>query len=72
MGRLAESLPHFRRAAELRPADPALQTNLGVALARSGDLKGAVAAFENALKADPDNQAARENLERARAGLTRK
>jgi Flp pilus assembly protein TadD len=72
LGRMAEALPHFRRAATLAPNDSGLATNLGVALAMTGDLPGAVAAFESALRADPANQAARDNLARARAGLNRK
>ena len=37
------------------------------ALAMLGDFPEAIRAFENALKADPANQTARDNLERARA-----
>ena len=72
LGKLAESLPHFRKAVEIQPADATLQTNLGVALARAGDFQGAIAAFEAALKADPENKAAKQNLERARASLDKK
>jgi len=39
-----------------------VQTNLGAALAMSGLRPEAAAAFEKALKADPSNQAARDNL----------
>jgi len=44
-------------------------TNLGAALASSGDLEAAVPAFEKALKVDPSNAVARENLALARRGL---
>jgi tetratricopeptide (TPR) repeat protein len=72
MGKLPEALPHFRKAVELNPKDTDLGTNLGVALARAGDLPAAIAAFESVLRSDPGNQAAREYLARARAGLGRK
>jgi hypothetical protein len=38
----------------------------------AGKLSEAIDAFETALKADPANQAARENLARARADLEKK
>jgi Flp pilus assembly protein TadD len=62
-------LVHLRRAAELQPNDSGLQTNLGTALAMAGNFKDAITAFEAALKADPSNQTARDNLARARAAL---
>ena len=69
MGKIPESLPFLRKAAQLKPDDSALQTNLGAALAMAGNLPEAITAFENALKADPSNQTARDNLARARSNL---
>ena len=41
--------------------------NLGTALLRQGDLAGAQAEFEHALRLEPDLAAAREGLERVRS-----
>jgi Flp pilus assembly protein TadD len=38
----------------------------------AGNFQEAITAFETALKADPSNQTARENLARAREGLEKK
>ena len=51
---------------EGRPKDADASNNLGTALALGGDLAGAAAAFEGALRIDPSHAAARANLERAR------
>ena len=72
MGKVAESVPHFRKAARLAPHDSDLATNLGVALAITGDLPGAIAAFEEALQSNPRNETARQNLSRARAALKKR
>ena len=71
-GHTSESLEYFRRAAVLSPADGLVQTHLGAALAMTGDYAGAVQAFEAALKIDPTNRPARENLEQARARMQQK
>ncbi|MBV8820261.1 MAG: tetratricopeptide repeat protein, partial [Acidobacteriaceae bacterium] len=71
-GHTSESLEYFRRAAVLSPLDGSVQTNLGAALAMTGDYAGAVQAFEAALKIDPTNRPARENLEQARARMQQK
>jgi len=55
MGKFAEALPYYRRAAELEPHNTPFLTNPGAALA-----------FE---KMDPSNAVARENLARARRSL---
>ena len=39
---------------------------------QAGDLPAAVTAFESALRADPSNQTASENLAKARASLEKK
>ena len=69
LGRLRESVPQFRKAAELQPAMAGFQINLGAALAQTGNLPEAIAAFEKALQLDPANQTARDNLARTRAML---
>jgi tetratricopeptide (TPR) repeat protein len=50
-GRVADALPAFRKAAELRPDDAAAQRNLAQALAVTGDLAGAVEAGRRAVAA---------------------
>jgi Flp pilus assembly protein TadD len=65
-GRLTQAAGNFREVVTLDPANVEAHNNLGVILARSGNMAGAIAQFEAALKADPSNSAARENLERAR------
>jgi tetratricopeptide (TPR) repeat protein len=64
--RIAEALPHFRRASELLPDDAEVQANLGTALAMQGDLPSAVRAWQRALALNPNDAATRANLERAR------
>ena len=67
-----EALVHLREAASLSPDDADVQTNFGTVLALNGDLPGAVHAFEQALRIDPNHQTARANLARARAELARR
>ena len=55
LGRYAESLPHFERAALLEPDRAALQYNLGTALMFCGDLDRSRATFERVLEIDPDH-----------------
>jgi tetratricopeptide (TPR) repeat protein len=50
-GRVADALPAFRKAAELRPDDAAAQRNLAQALAATGDVAGAVEAGRRAVAA---------------------
>jgi Flp pilus assembly protein TadD len=69
MGKFEDAVPHFQKAAELEPENPAFLTNLGAALASSGNPSAAIPVFEKALKADPSNTAARDNLARARHSL---
>jgi tetratricopeptide (TPR) repeat protein len=65
-GRLTAAAGSFREIVLLDPTNVEARNNLGVILARSGDMEGAIEQFEAALRADPSNSAARENLERAR------
>jgi tetratricopeptide (TPR) repeat protein len=68
--RYREAVPFFREAARLRPDDADTWSNFGTALAITGDLPGAITAFERALEIDPNAEAARKNLLRARARLS--
>ncbi len=54
-GKSLEAIPHFRKAAELEPANPRLQYVLGNALAAAGDLEGAKQAYRGALRMVPHN-----------------
>lgn len=62
---------HYKQAvAAYRSLDTASgRYNLGNALAKSGDLKGAIKAYQQALKLAPDNADAKTNLERVKARL---
>ncbi len=59
----------YREALELHPQDADLHTNLGTALARLGRLTEAIPQFEDALAINPNLEAAKRNLESARAML---
>ncbi len=52
-GNWALAAAHFRTAADAAPEVAMLRLNLGTALERSGDARGAQAAFEEALRLDP-------------------
>jgi Flp pilus assembly protein TadD len=70
--RAAEAEPELREAIRLRPEDPEPQVLLGDALARLGRQADAVAAFEQALRLDPNildqRPAARAAYDAARRG----
>jgi Flp pilus assembly protein TadD len=68
-GRLDDAAARYRELAGLKPNDADIRNNLGILLARTGDLRGAIAAFEAALQCDPSHAAARRNLESVRAHL---
>jgi len=51
----------------LNPNNADAHNELGVLLASQGKLKAAVLHFEQAVKLDPNNAAARDNLRRAQA-----
>ena len=70
--RYGEALPHLREAARLKPGDPDIVANLGTVLALRGDLEGAIAAYQQALRIDPNHKTARANLDHARAQLEKK
>jgi len=47
------ALPHYRKAVELQPNEPGTHYNLGVGLARNGQLDPAIAELRTALRIDP-------------------
>jgi Flp pilus assembly protein TadD len=57
-----EAAAFYRKAAELRPGQAWLHAKLGRVLARAGQREEARAAFEAALKIQPDNAAALEGM----------
>jgi len=59
LGRKEESLSAFKRARLHLPVYAPIRYNLGTALRENGDLKGALAEFEEALKLDPADLQAR-------------
>jgi len=50
----------------LKPEDAFVRYRLGLALSMKGDVKGAIAAYQEALRLDPSLTEAREGLDRAR------
>jgi tetratricopeptide (TPR) repeat protein len=64
LGRDEEAIQHLRRAVPAYPLDPDVRVNLGVLLRRQGKLDEAVAEFSEALRLDPGNLAARDQLAR--------
>jgi len=69
-GHLDEAVTTYREALRLgSPSDYLAHNGLAVALARKGDLRGAVAEFQAALRANPDYAPARANLEKIEAVL---
>jgi tetratricopeptide (TPR) repeat protein len=51
-----EAVPLYRKALQLGPDVPGLRLNLGLALFKSGDLKGAILEFGPLLRANPGNR----------------
>jgi Flp pilus assembly protein TadD len=68
-GRVEEAARYYRELVELEPGNADLHNNFGILLVRSGDMRGGIDQFEAALKADPNHQAARRNLDLARKKL---
>jgi Flp pilus assembly protein TadD len=58
-GKYSEGIAHFRRAAQIEPADPISQINLGIYAQQQGDLQQAAARYEYALQltSDPELRA---------------
>jgi tetratricopeptide (TPR) repeat protein len=53
--RYAEAVPLYRKALELGPPVASVKLNLGLALFKAGDMRGAIAEFEPLLKAQNGN-----------------
>jgi hypothetical protein len=64
-GDLERAIPHFRRAAALRPTSGHFQANAGRALLRTGRPAEALPYLERAVAAQPDNLTVRSNLGQA-------
>ena len=69
IGRYAEAAEHYRMAVSLNPGYVNAWNNLGVVLDLMGDREAARAAFERALAIDPDDEAARINLNKVKGNL---
>jgi Flp pilus assembly protein TadD len=68
-GSLEEAAAHLRESLDFRRDDAVLHSDLGTVLARLGRIREAVPEFEAALRLDPKLEAARHNLQAARARL---
>lgn len=64
---LSEAEQLLRRAVRIDPGHAGAWNSLGVLYARRSDFRSAIDSFERALAADPSYEAARQNLDRARA-----
>jgi Flp pilus assembly protein TadD len=71
-GQHTEAVEHYREALSYRSEDPELHTNLGVELAKLGQLQPAETELVTALRLKPDLQPARAALEVVRAQVARK
>lgn len=67
-----KALVLLTRAAELRPGDPECQRGLGWALEKTGDVDGAIQAYEKTLALDPKVSTARGRLAELLLGQGRK
>lgn len=70
-GRLAEALPHFELAAQLRPSSAENWANLGRARLMQGALEAAATALGRAVQLDPDDAAEHANLGLALGRMSR-
>jgi Flp pilus assembly protein TadD len=61
-GRVAEAIPDFEAALNIRPSSANTLNNLGMALARSGRREEAIAHFQRALTTNPQHSSAYFNL----------
>jgi hypothetical protein len=63
IGRLQDALPHLETAARLKPGDPVMRYNLGVAYEHTGRLDEAVSEYHAALALAPDDARVRQALD---------
>jgi tetratricopeptide (TPR) repeat protein len=68
-GSLDATISYWRESLRYRPNDAALHNDLGEVLARMGRMREAVPEFEAALRIDPKQEKAKQNLQAARARL---
>jgi tetratricopeptide (TPR) repeat protein len=68
-GRSEDAASHYRESLHFREDDAELHCDLGTVLAKLGRYKEAVPEFETALRLDPQLDAAKQNLQAARARL---
>ena len=66
-GELEQAVTKFRQAINLQPESSEAQHDLGLALAKQGDVKGASGAFRKALELNPGDVFARQGLEKLNA-----
>jgi Flp pilus assembly protein TadD len=69
--KLDASVAEFKKAVELQPGYVTAWNNLGDALERLNDRKGAMAAYEESLVLAPGNQVAANRLEQIKTRLSR-
>ena len=69
--RYGQALELYRHLAAIAPGSAEVHANLGSALAQTGRFRESIASFERALAINPELEAARLNLEHARARLGR-
>ena len=68
LGRTTEADDLYGRAMKMNPRNPDVHVNRGVALARRGDIPGAVVCWREALRLEPGNTVAKTYLARFGAG----
>jgi Flp pilus assembly protein TadD len=65
--RLPEAIEHLHAALRLNPESVSIHSDLGTALAKSGQMPEAIAEYDAALRLDPNSAIVRENLAKAEA-----
>jgi tetratricopeptide (TPR) repeat protein len=71
-GQTAEARSEFETVIKEKPDYALAHLNLGVALVRSGDVEGALREFEETQRLDPQNQMARDYINRVRLATKQK
>jgi tetratricopeptide (TPR) repeat protein len=66
---MEQAAQHYKRAAEINPYNDLALMSYGVALAKLGRLREGIQWVERAIKVNPGNQRARENLRLMKADL---
>jgi len=61
-GEVAQAIPHFQKALEIKPEYPEAQNNLGKALAHEGQEDQAISCYQKAIETRPDFAEAQNNL----------